>query len=100
MVLQKWDLPQKCASTPKVNMEPPTLASGAAPLVFPSRSGLGVSKVSLFFNRFMALFLERFLLVSVPSCSSSSPLTLGLDEGVFPGSLGLWDQGMIPVINT
>lgn len=68
-------------STPKMwinaNMGPPTLTSGEAPLVFPSRSGLCVSKVLFFLQSsygFKPLFLARFLLAAGAWLFPAAPL--------------------------
>lgn len=66
------------------NMGPSTLTSGEAPLVFPSRSGLRVSKVLFFFNPIMdsnLYFWQGFCLLLEPGCSQlllSQPLDLGV----------------------
>lgn len=66
------------------NMGPSTLTFGEAPLVFPSRSGLRVSKVLFFFNPIMdsnLYFWQGFCLLLEPGCSQlllSQPLDLGV----------------------
>lgn len=92
----------KTWANPKANVGPPTLTSGGAPVSFPSRSAS--PRFRYFSIHLWLYFWKGFSLLPGPGCSqpgsSSCPLTLELDEGVFPGSLGLWDRGMIPVINS